>query len=296
MEYKVKKAIIPVAGLGTRFLPFTKTIPKEMLPIINRPTIDYIVEEAVASGIEEIIFITSSTKVALVNYFDRNFELEQQLINKGKYALVEQIKEVTKRARILTIRQYKALGLGHAVLQAKCIINDEPFALLLGDDVIYNPDEPVLKQMINVSEKYKTSVLGVGKVSKKSVSSYGIIEPKKEIKKGLWELGGVVEKPKVGSAPSNYSIMGRYILDSKIFKYLEEKNIDISTDEIQITDSILKLMNSQKILALEFNGKRYDMGSKLGFLKANIEYGLRDIEIKENFHKYLKNLINKKIN
>lgn len=280
MNYKIKKAVIPVAGLGTRFLPFTKSAPKEMLPILNRPTIDYIVEEAINSGIEIIIFITSSTKTPIIDYFDRNLDLERQLRKKGKDSQAEDLKNLSEKAKFISVRQHDAKGLGHAVLQAKEIIGDEPFALMLGDDVIYNPEEPALKQLIKLAEKEKSSVLGVGEVPIEVVSNYGVVDPKETIDEKTILLKGVVEKPAKEVAPSNLSIMGRYILSPKIFEFLEENNIDPATNEIQITDSILKLMNYEKIYAYKFDGIRYDMGSKQGYIKANIEYALRDSELK----------------
>ncbi len=281
MTFKIRKAVIPVAGLGTRFLPFTKTSPKEMLPIINRPTIDYIVDEAVKSGIKEIIFITSSTKTSIIDYFDRNLDLERQLRKKGKDVQADELQKLSGMIKIIAVRQTDAKGLGHAVLQAKSIVGNEPFALLLGDDVIYNPKKPALGQLIELAEKEQASVLGVGEVPMENVSSYGVVDPAEDIDDRTFLLKGVVEKPTQAAAPSNLSIMGRYILTPKIFEFLEERNVDEATNEIQITDSILKLINTQKVYAYKFNGIRYDMGSKEGFIKANIEYAMRDPELKE---------------
>ncbi len=293
---KIRKAVIPVAGNGTRFLPFTKTVPKEMLPIINKPTIQYIVDEAVASGIEEIIFITSSNKTALVDYFDRNWELEKNLENKGdKQIQLEDIKKPSKQAKYVYIRQYEALGLGHAVSLAKDLVGDEPFALLLGDDVIHHDDtiEPALKQMIDVYEKTNgKSVLGVQEVPHESVSSYGVISPSQDLGNKSTLIDGVVEKPEKDKAPSNKAIVGRYILTPKIFKYLDEKNVDPNTKEIQITDSILKLVNDEGVTAKTLDGIRYDMGSTKGFLEAQIDYALRNPELS----KHVKEIIKRKNN
>ncbi len=291
---KIKKAIIPVAGNGTRFLPFTKTIPKEMLPIINKPTIDYIVDEAVDSGIEEIIFITSSSKTALVDYFDRNHELERSLRSKDKHDMIQQIVEPSKKAKFFWIRQHEAKGLGHAVSLASSLINeDETFALLLGDDVIYhdNKDEPpALKELIEVYEKTGLSVLGVQEVPTENVSSYGVIDPGEAIGENAWKLNSVIEKPPKEEAPSNLAITGRYLLNAKIFDYLSEGRVDKATNEIQITDSILRLSNELGVAAKKLSGIRYDMGSISGFLKAQIEYAYRNPEHKDDLIKIIKDL------
>ncbi len=292
---KVRKAIIPVAGLGTRFLPFTKTVPKEMLPILNIPSIHYIIEEAVQSGIEEIIFITSSRKGALVDYLDRDISLENELDNKGKKDLVQKIIEPSKMAKYVFVRQYQALGLGHAVLQAKNIIGDEPFALFLGDDVIYSDKEPVMKQMMKIYEKYGGTVLGVNEVPEDKVSNYGVIKKSDEINEKTFYVSSLVEKPKKEEAPSNLSIMGRYILSPKIFDFLQEKNIDKNTGEIQITDSINKLAQIEKVIAYNFYGRRYDLGSIDGFLEAQIEFALRDKNYRESVKNIIKNELEKEL-
>ncbi len=291
---KIKKAIIPVAGNGTRFLPFTKTVPKEMLPIINKPTIDYIVDEAIASGIEEIIFITAANKTALVDYFDRNFELERSLEAKGKYDVIHSIVEPSKKARFIYIRQHEAKGLGHAVsLAAPLIQEDETFALLLGDDVIYHEknETPALKELIEVYEKTGLSVLGVQEVPKENISSYGVISPSEELEvENSWKIKSVVEKPKLEDAPSNLAVVGRYLLNAKIFGYLSEGRVDKATNEIQITDSILRLSNELGVAAKKLSGLRYDMGSIQGFLKAQIEYAYRNPEYKDDVVKIVKEL------
>ncbi len=291
---KITKAIIPVAGNGTRFLPFTKTIPKEMLPIINKPTIDYIVDEAVASGIEEIIFITSSNKTALVDYFDRNHELERSLQSKNKHALIQEIVDPALKAKFFWIRQHEAKGLGHAVsLAAPLIGEDETFALLLGDDVIYHDDAselPALAELIEVYEKTGLSVLGVQEVPEENVSSYGVIDPGEEISENAWRLKSVIEKPAKEDAPSRMAITGRYLLNSKIFDYLAEGRVDKATNEIQITDSILRLSNELGVAAKLLSGIRYDMGSVAGFLKAQIEYAYRTPEYKQDLLNIIKEL------
>lgn len=282
---KITKAVIPVAGNGTRFLPFTKNVPKEMLPILNKPTIQYIVDEAVASGIEEIVFITSSNKTALVDYFDRNLELERSLEAKGgKEEMIEAIIKPTKQAQYVYVRQFIAKGLGHAVSLAANVIGDEPFALLLGDDVIYEEEGqvPALKQLIETYEKTGKSVLGVQAVPEESVSSYGVISPINEIDENSWEIDAVVEKPASENAPSNKAIVGRYILDGSIFKHLLENNVDAATGEIQITDSIDKLIDTTGVVARNIIGRRYDMGSVKGFLEAQVEFALRDENLKDN--------------
>lgn len=291
---KIRKAVIPVAGNGTRFLPFTKTIPKEMLPIINKPTIDYIVDEAVASGIEEIIFITSSNKTALVDYFDRNHELERSLRNKDKHNAIQEIVDPANKAKFFWIRQHEARGLGHAVsLAAPLIGEDETFAILLGDDVIYhdNKDElPALQELVDVYNETGLSVLGVQQVPEDKVSSYGVIKPKEELSENAWKLESVVEKPPREEAPSNMAIVGRYLLHSSIFDYLLEGRVDKATNEIQITDSILRLANDRGVAAKLLSGIRYDMGSVAGFLKAQIEYAYRDPAHKDDLIEIIKEL------
>ncbi len=269
---KIRKAIIPVAGLGTRFLPFTKNTPKEMLPILNKPTIQYIVEEALASGIEEIIFVTSTKKQSLVDYFKRDVELEEELSSRGKQDKSDLVKSIGEMIDIKVAIQDEALGLGHAVLQAKELVNGEDFALLLGDDVFYSEDKPALKQLIDLYEEKDVSVLGVQPVPKEIVYKYGVVDPETESNDDNFKLKGVVEKPAVEVAPSNLTIMGRYVLKNEVFKYLEEKNVDKATNEIQITDSILKLMNNGEVYAKVISGTRYDMGSIEGFVKAQEDF------------------------
>ncbi|BDU67710.1 MAG: UTP--glucose-1-phosphate uridylyltransferase GalU [Candidatus Tyloplasma litorale] len=294
---KIKKAIIPVAGNGTRFLPFTKTIPKEMLPILNKPTIDYIVDEAIAAGIEEIIFVTSSSKSSIVDYYDRNFELEYILKKKGKDNLIKEIISPTKKVKCFWVRQHKQKGLGHAVLLTQPLIDkDETFALLLGDDVIHHDsktEKSALSELIEVYEKTGLSVIGVQEVPQNQISNYGIVEIGKKLDDNYWKISRVVEKPKQDEAPSNLGIVGRYLLNYSIFDYLSEQNIDEKTNEIQITDSILKLSNSKGVIARRLSGIRYDMGSTIGFMKAQIEYSLRREEYREDVLKIMKEQIKK---
>lgn len=283
MMKKVKKAIIPAAGMGTRFLPVTKAQPKEMLPIVDKPTIQYIIEEAIASGIEEILIVTGRNKRAIEDHFDRSVELELMLEQQGKYDLLEKIRKISD-IPIHYIRQKEALGLGHAVFSARQFVGEEPFAVLLGDDIVYS-QEPCLKQLIGVYEEFGASVLGVQQVEKKMVTSYGIVTPK-EVGQGLWQVENLVEKPSLAEAPSNLAILGRYIIDSAIFPILAETKPG-SGGEIQLTDALNKLAQSKKMYAYEFSGKRYDIGSKEGFLEATVEFALKDPKLKTSFSQYL---------
>ncbi|RVU54785.1 UTP--glucose-1-phosphate uridylyltransferase GalU [Anaerosphaera multitolerans] len=281
---KIKKAVIPAAGLGTRFLPFTKSCPKEMLPIIDTPTIEYIVREVVESGIEEILIILSRNKTSIEDYFDRNFELEQKLINDKKYNLVEQLKEIESLAKIHFIRQKEALGLGHAVYCAKSFVNNEPFALLLGDELIVN-DINATSQLIKLYEKRNSSIIGLSKVDPLEVDKYGIVELNKEN-----QILNMVEKPDINSAPSNLAIIGRYIISPKIFEILP--NIKPGkNNEIQLTDALLELLNYESIYGLEIQGQRYDIGSKIGFLKATFDFALNREDLSEELIKYIKGRI-----
>ena len=287
----VKKAIIPAAGLGTRFLPATKAMPKEMLPIVDKPTIQYIVEEAVASGIEDIIIVTGKGKRAIEDHFDHNFELEDNLFKKGKIDLLEKIQQSAK-VDIHYIRQKEPLGLGHAVWCARKFIGDEPFGVLLGDDIV-QADTPCLKQLIEQYEKTGGSVIGVQQVTDQETNRYGIIDP--DNKNGrLLSVKGLVEKPMPGDAPSNMAIMGRYILSPKIFCYLEEKEIGAG-GEIQLTDAIEKLNESQSVFAYEFKGKRYDVGERLGFIKTTLEFALQNEEIGSEVRNMLEQLMKEQL-
>lgn len=283
---KIRKAVIPAAGYGTRFLPVTKAVAKEMLPIIDTPTIEYIVREAIESGIEEILIIVSSNKNSIIDYFDNNFELEQQLLAKGKKKEYEQITELPKKLNIHFIRQHEQLGLGHAILTAKAFIGDEPFAVLLGDDVYVGNKKPALAQLIDAYNETNASILGTLEVSDADVSKYGICDPLKTVKPGLALLKGVVEKPALADAPSHSAIGGRYILDSNIFKFLETQTRGAG-NEIQLTDAILRMMSESKVYSLDIDGRRYDIGSKLGFIEATIDFALKRDDLKDQVKEML---------
>jgi len=280
---KVKKAIIPAAGLGTRFLPATKAMPKEMLPIVDRPTIEYIVEEAIASGIEDIIIVTGKGKRAIEDHFDRNFELEANLIEKGKLELLEKVNQSSK-VDIHYIRQKEPKGLGHAVWCARNFIGDEPFAVLLGDDIV-QAEIPCTKQLINQYNETGSSVIGVQSVSDEETQRYGIVDPISSNNR-LYEVSNFVEKPKQGTAPSDLAIMGRYVLTPEIFEFLSLQETGAG-GEIQLTDAIQKLNEAQNVYAYDFEGKRYDVGEKLGFVQTTIDMALQNEEIKDELILYL---------
>ena len=285
---KVRKAIIPAAGLGTRFLPATKAQPKEMLPIVDKPTIQFIIEEAIASGIEDILIITGRGKRAIEDHFDRSLELEEELEKKGRSELFEQVRQIADLANIHYIRQKEAKGLGHAIYCAKSFIGDEPFAVLLGDDIV-NAEVPCLKQMIDVHNDYCTSIVGVQHVDYDDVSKYGIIAGK-QIEDRIYKVTNLVEKPDRDNAPSNLAILGRYIINPSIFKYLENATPG-KGGEIQLTDSLCKLAKAEPMYAYDFIGRRYDVGNKLGFLQATVEYALNREDIKDQFEAYLTQLL-----
>ncbi len=290
---KVRKAIIPAAGLGTRFLPATKAQPKEMLPIVDKPTIQYIVEEAIASGIEDIIIISGRGKRAIEDHFDTSYELEETLRRKEKTAILEEVQAISNMANIHYIRQKEAKGLGHAISCAKHFIGDEPFAVLLGDDIVRTNGTPCLKQLIDVFERYNSSVVGVQPVPDNDVSKYGIVAPKStEIEKGVIHVADLMEKPAVEDAPSNYAIMGRYVLRPEIFEILDQLPPG-SGNEIQLTDAIKELNESQIVLAYEFSGKRYDVGDKLGFVKATVDFALERDDLRDDVLEYLNTLSEK---
>lgn len=289
---KIRKAIIPAAGMGTRFLPATKAIAKEMLPIVDIPTIQYIVEEAVASGIEEILIITCGNKHAMENHFDKNYELEERLKEAGKFKQVEMINDIANLANIYYIRQKEPKGLGHAVLCAKSFIGDEPFAVLLGDDVVVNKGgQPALKQLIDQYEQAHTAVVGVQTVDKKDVSKYGIVEPfaSHPAKGRLVKLTNMVEKPDVDKAPSQLAVLGRYILTPEIFELLETQE-EGAGNEIQLTDAIKRLLDQQAVYAYDFEGKRYDVGDKFGFIKATIDFALDREDLHDKVYEYIKQI------
>lgn len=282
---KVRKAIIPAAGYGTRFLPATKALPKEMLPIIDTPTIQYIVEEAVKAGIEDIIIVTGKQKRAIEDHFDRNVELEVELENKGKLELLEKVKYPTTLAKIHYVRQREMAGLGDAILTARSFIGDEPFAVLLGDDVVINEERPAIKQLMDESEKTGCSVIGVQTVPENQTHRYGVIAPKGHEGK-LYEVETFVEKPAQGTAPSNLAIMGRYVLNPGIFKHLEKKHIGIG-GEVQLTDAIQMLNEEEKVYAYDFDGARYDVGETVGFVKTTIDFALKS-DLKDELVPFLK--------
>lgn len=287
---KVRKAIIPAAGLGTRFLPATKAQPKEMLPIVDKPTIQFIIEEAIASGIESILIITGRGKRAIEDHFDRSLELEEELKRKGKEDLLTQVRQIANLVDIHYIRQKEAKGLGHAIYCAKAFIGDEPFAVLLGDDIV-DAQTPCLKQMIEVYEEYRTSILGVQHVSYDDVSKYGIVSGK-QVDERIFKVKTLVEKPEKESAPSNLAILGRYIITPRIFDFLANAKPG-KNGEIQLTDSLCDLARVEPMYAYDFIGKRYDVGNKLGFLEATIEYALKRDDLKKEFSAYLKKVIEK---
>lgn len=285
---KVRKAVIPAAGLGTRFLPATKAVPKEMLPIVDKPTIQYIIEEALASGIEEILIITSRNKGAIEEHFDRNIELEQNLFEHGKkqeLAMVQTISNI----RIHSVRQKVARGLGHAILCAKDFVGNEPFAVLLGDDVVYNDEKPALGQLIKAFDKLDGTVLGVQTVAQEATKLYGIVDTKGSVGDRTYSVQDMVEKPDPSEAPSRLAVLGRYVITPAIFDILE-KTEPGKGGEIQLTDALKVLAKQEKMFAYDFEGRRYDIGDKEGFLEACVEYALRRPDLKDKFSAYLKGM------
>lgn len=287
---KVKKAIIPAAGLGTRFLPATKAQPKEMLPIVDKPTIQYIIEEAVASGIEEILIITGKSKRAIEDHFDKSVELEMQLKESGKDDLLKIVEDISNLVDIHYIRQKEPKGLGHAIHCAKTFVGNEPFAVMLGDDVV-DSEVPCLKQLIDCFNEYKTSVLGVQKVAEDQVSKYGIVEGI-EIEDRVYKVKNLVEKPKEGETNSNTAILGRYIITPRIFDILEHTEPG-KGGEIQLTDAIRTLMDKANVYAYNFEGFRYDVGDKFGFVRATIDFALDREDLGEATRNYIKDLASK---
>ncbi len=289
----VKKAVIPAAGLGTRFLPATKAMPKEMLPIVDIPTVQYIIEEAVASGIEEILVITNSNKHCMENHFDRNYELEERLKEAGKYEQEKMIREISDLANIYYVRQKEPKGLGHAILCAKSFIGNDPFAILLGDDVVINKGgEPALKQLITAYEEKGASVVGVQTVPMEEVDKYGIVEPAfgyKNANGRRVKLSGMIEKPSPEEAPSQLAVLGRYVLTPEIFELLESQQAG-KGGEIQLTDAIVRLMELQAVYAYDFEGIRYDVGDKFGFIKATIDFALEREDLAQSVAAYIKEL------
>lgn len=289
---RVRKAIIPAAGLGTRFLPATKAMPKEMLPIVDKPTIQYIVEEAIESGIEDIIIVTGKGKRAIEDHFDNSFELEQILFEKGKLELLNEVQKSSKMVDIHYIRQKEAKGLGHAVWCARKFIGEEPFAVLLGDDIV-KAKTPCLRQMIEQYERFKSSIIGVQNVADDEVSRYGIVDGN-EIHDRFYNVNNLIEKPKREEAPSNLAILGRYILSPKIFEILDNQRAGTG-GEIQLTDAIAELNRYEAVYAYNFEGVRYDVGEKFGFIKTTIEFALQREELRQQLLEYLDRLLEEEI-
>lgn len=277
---KIKKCVFPVAGLGTRFLPVTKELAKEMLPLVNRPIISYGVEEALASGCDEIIMITGRAKRSIENYFDRSFELEELLKSRGKIKLYEEMIRISNMAEILFIRQREPLGLGHAVLCSEPVCSNDYFAVALPDDVFINNDAPVLSQLIKIHEKMGGSVIALEEVAPENVSRYGIVKSQFEIEPGLHKIIDMTEKPKPEEAPSNLAIMGRYVLSPSIFEVLKEQKAGAG-GEIQLTDAIKTLCTQEPVWGVVYNGRRFDCGTQKGWLAANVQLAMDDPELKE---------------
>lgn len=285
--YSIKKAIFPVAGLGTRFLPATKASPKEMLPIVDKPLIQYAVEEAISAGINELIFVTSSSKRAIEDHFDSNYELEAKLAHNNKQDLLAIVQEILpKGVNCAYIRQPDTLGLGHAVLCAKPLINTEPFAVILADDLINGSDKTCLQQMVDVYQEYQSSIIAVQKIPMDETHKYGVVALSNR-EGNLGEVTQIIEKPKTQDAPSDLGVVGRYLLSPAIFNFLEKTERGTG-GEIQLTDAIAELLHYETIYAWQFEGTRYDCGSKIGYLKATIAYGLQHQEVGEEFRNYLK--------
>jgi len=285
---KVRKAVIPAAGLGTRFLPATKAQPKEMINIFDKPSIQYIVEEAVAAGIEDILIILGRNKTSIEDHFDKSYELEDKLKEKRKLDLLKEIENISKLGNIQYIRQKEPLGLGHAVNCARSFIGDEPFAVMLGDDIVKSKT-PCIKQLIDKYEEYNSTIIGVQKVPEKDVSKYGILKGEK-ISERFYKVSDLVEKPTIEQAPSNIAILGRYVISPDIFDILKNTKPGAG-NEIQLTDGLKDLSKIQDVYSYIFKGKRYDVGNKLGFLEATVEFALDDKELGNNFREYLKNMI-----
>ncbi|MEI7025189.1 UTP--glucose-1-phosphate uridylyltransferase GalU [Paenibacillus sp. y28] len=290
---RIRKAVIPVAGLGTRFLPATKSQPKEMLPVVDKPAIQYIVEEAVASGIESILIVTGRNKRAMEDHFDKSFELETILAEKGKTGLLEIVRSVSGMADIHYIRQKDALGLGHAILQARAFVGDEPFAVLLGDDII-QADEPFLRSMMEAYHREPASIVAVQPVPRKDVDKYGIVMPKAAgpapQDQPYFEISSLVEKPRVAEAPSSLAVIGRYILEPTIFDVLERIPFGAG-GELQLTDALQQLSGMSRLIAMPITGVRHDIGDKFGYIRANIEFALEREELKQDLRSYLRSLV-----
>ena len=287
MTNKIRKAVFPAAGLGTRFLPATKSSPKEMLPLVDKPLIQYAVEEAVASGIESILIITGRDKSAIENHFDISFELEHLLKERGKNKMFDEVRAVSDIAQISYTRQKQALGLGHAIYQAKDFVGNEPFAALLADDII-DSEKPALRQMIEVFEKYNAPVIATMRVAGEAISRFGVIDAE-EVSPGVYRIKDMVEKPAFADAPSDLAIIGRYIFTPDIFGAIEQTQAG-SGGEIQITDAMRLLLKERPFYAVKLDGTRHDAGDKLGFLKATVEFALKRDDLGDAFREYLKSL------
>ena len=288
---KIRKAVFPVAGLGTRFLPATKASPKEMLPVVDKPLIQYAVEEAVEAGIDQMIFVTGRSKRAIADHFDKAYELEHELEAKQKTKLLKIVRSIVPdNVSCIYLRQAEALGLGHAVNCALPVIGNEPFAIILADDLIDGGNKSCLSQMVEVYEYQGRSVLGVERVPQEETNKYGVVDASK-LDDRVYKIDSIVEKPDPEDAPSNLAVVGRYILTPQIFKMLATTGKGAG-GEIQLTDAIADLLNEEQVLAYEFAGKRYDCGSKLGYLEATVEYALKHDELKDDFRSYLTSLTN----
>ncbi|HEX8097124.1 MAG TPA: UTP--glucose-1-phosphate uridylyltransferase GalU [Pyrinomonadaceae bacterium] len=287
MPRRVRKAVFPAAGLGTRFLPATKASPKEMLPLVDKPLIQYVVEEAVASGVESIIIVTGRDKTAIEDHFDISFELEHLLRERGKEDVREQVRAISEMAAISYVRQREALGLGHAILQARDFVESEPFAVMLADDIV-DAEVPALKQMLDVYDKYEAPVLGTMRVEGEAISRFGVIDAE-EVEEGVYKIKDMVEKPPFKEAPSDLAIIGRYILTPDIFEEIERTRPGAG-GEIQITDAMRALLKKRPFYAVRFRGKRHDAGDKLGFLIATVEFALKRPDLAPRFREYLKSL------
>ncbi|MFN2454713.1 MAG: UTP--glucose-1-phosphate uridylyltransferase GalU [Pyrinomonadaceae bacterium] len=287
MPQRIRKAVFPAAGLGTRFLPATKATPKEMLSLVDKPLIQYVVEEAVASGIDYVIIITGRGKVAIEDHFDISFEMEHLLRERGKEQALKEIHAISEMARVSYVRQREALGLGHAILQAKDLVNDEPFAVLLSDDIV-DAQVPALRQMLNVYEKYDAPVLGTMQVAGEAISRFGVIDAE-EVEPGVFKIKDMVEKPPFDEAPSDLAIIGRYILTPDIFEEIEKTKPGMG-GEIQITDAMRSLLKKRPFYAVRFEGTRHDAGDKLGFLIATVEFALKRPDLAPEFVEYLRSL------
>lgn len=286
---KVKKAIIPAAGLGTRLLPATKAQPKEMLPLVDKPTIQYIVEEAAASGIENIVIVTGRGKRAIEDHFDKSYELEAEMAKRNKQNTLQMLQKISEIAEIYYIRQRQANGLGDAIRCARHFIGDQPCAILLGDDVVHAPQKPALRQLMEVYERYECSVLGVQRVSQSLVNQYGIVGVGEQLDDRLYRVSDLVEKPAQQDAPSDVAILGRYIVTPRLFDILERTG-EGAGGEIQLTDALRELLTLERMLAYDFEGERYDMGNPQGYLRATVEFALRRPELREEFKQYLTRL------